>query len=96
LAKLGIDLRNVGYRRETVDGETMLVITGTIANSAARELPVPKTIQVTMSDEYDNELFYAVIPANVATLGPGQSVSFRTRIHNLPAANPRLQMRLED
>jgi hypothetical protein len=92
----GIDLHNVGYWRETDDGQAMLAITGTIANSADRELPVPKTIRVIVSDEYGNELFYSTIPANVATLGPGQSVSFRTRIHDLPSTNLHLQMRLED
>jgi len=92
----GIELRNVGYQRENDDGQTMLVITGTIANSADYALAVPKTIRVTLSDEYANDLFYATIPAHVARLGPGESVTFRTRIHDLPATNLHLQMRLEE
>jgi len=92
----GIELRNVGYRREIDDGQSMLVITGTIANSADHDMPVPKTIRVSLSDENNNELFQAAIPANMATLGAGQSVTFHTRIHDLPSTNLHLQMHLEN
>ena len=94
----GIDLRNVGYRREIDDGQTMLAISGTIANGADHELPLPKTIRVTLSDDNNNQLFYVAIPipAKVPTLGPGQSVTFGTKIHDLPSTNLHLQMRLDD
>ena len=92
----GVDLRDVGYWRETIDGQIMLVLTGTISNSADRALPVPKTILVTLSDENNHQLFHAIVPAKVATLGPGESVMFRARIHNLPSTNPRLHMGLQD
>lgn len=91
----GIELRNESYRREVDDGQTMLVITGTIANSANRELPVPKAIHVTLSDGNDNEFFNVSIPADVGNLGPGQSVTFRTRIHDLPSTDLHLQMHFE-
>jgi predicted Zn finger-like uncharacterized protein len=93
---LGVDLRNVGYIREIDDGQTMLVITGTIANGANRALPVPKTIRVMLSDANGSALFSAAISPTVATLVPGQSVTFQTKIHDLPSINPHLQMRLED
>ena len=93
----GIELRNVGYRREIDDSQTMLVISGTIANSADRELPVPKTIRVTLSDSNNNELFSAAVSSpTLATLGPGQSVTFHTQIHDLPSADLHLKMRLDD
>ena len=92
----GIELRNAGYQREIDGGQTMLVISGTVANSANRELPVPKTIRVTLSDSNNNELFSAAISPTFATLGPGQSVIFHTKIHDLPSADLHLKMRLDD
>jgi predicted Zn finger-like uncharacterized protein len=93
--KPGINLRNVGYRREIDDGQTMLVITGTIANSTDRELPAPKMIRVTLSDANNNKLFDTAFPPHLATLGPRQSVTFRTRIPDVPSATLHLQMRLD-
>jgi hypothetical protein len=93
--KPGIDLRNVGYRRETEDGQTVLVITGTIANSTDRELPAPKTISVTLSDASNKKLFHTAFPPHLAALGPGQSVTFRTKIPDMPSTTLHLQMRLD-
>ena len=96
MATQGIDLRNVGYQRENDDGQTMLVISGTITNNAVHELPVPRTIRVALSDENNNELFFTAFRPIVATLGAGKSVTFRTKIHDLPATNLRLEMHLDD
>jgi predicted Zn finger-like uncharacterized protein len=93
--KQAVDLKNVGYQRELDDGQTMLVLSGTIANSTDHELPVPKLIHVTLSDDSHHELFYTAFPLNLATLGPGQSVIFSTRIHDVPSANLHLQMRFD-
>lgn len=92
----GVDLRNVRYRREIDDGQPVMILIGTITNGADRALPVPKTIRITLSDEKNNRLFSAAIPAHIATLEPGRSVTFRARIHDLPLPNPRLHMSLED
>src|ERR1019366_2583283 len=39
----GIDFRQVDYRRETEDGQTVLAVSGVIVNGGSRELPVPQT-----------------------------------------------------
>lgn len=93
--KPGINLRDVGYRREIENGRTMLVISGTIANSTDRELPAPKIIRVTLSDASNNELFHTAFPPHLAALAPGQSVTFRTRIPDVSSTTLHLQMRLD-
>jgi predicted Zn finger-like uncharacterized protein len=92
----GVNLRNVGYHREPVNGQIMLVLTGAISNNADRTLRVPKTIIITLSDEDYHELFHTVISAGTATLGAGESVSFRIPIRDVPSANPHLQMDLQN
>jgi predicted Zn finger-like uncharacterized protein len=46
----GIDFRQVDYRRETEDGQIVLVVSGQIVNLGRRVLPVPLNIRVTLSD----------------------------------------------
>jgi predicted Zn finger-like uncharacterized protein len=92
----GVEMRNVGYQRETTNGQTMLVLTGTILNSADRTLLVPKTILITVYDENDHQLFHANVSAGAATLGAGESIAFRVRIHDLPSSIPRVRMALQN
>ena len=46
----GIDFRKVDYRRENEDGQVVLAVSGEIVNGGSRELPVPQTVRVTLSD----------------------------------------------
>ena len=92
----GVDLRNVSFRRETSGGLTMLVLSGTVLNSAESTMPVPKSIRVIVSDENNHKLVDAEIPSKIASLGPGESIAFRARIPDLPSANPRLHIALQD
>jgi hypothetical protein len=89
----GIDFSHVDYRRETEDGQTVLAVTGTIVNSGARELPVPQTVRVTLSDANNHELYHWNFTPNVQTLKPGQSSPFLTRLSNPPAAARHLEVR---
>ena len=92
----GVEMRNVGYQRETINGQTMLVLTGTISNSADHTLLVPKTITVAVSDENDHQLFHTAVSSGAATLGAGESITFRIRIHDLPSSIPRVHMALQN
>jgi hypothetical protein len=90
--KQGVSLRDVGYRRETKEGKTFIVISGTIVNTAEQALPVPKSIRISLEDEHYNELFGATVPSKVANLGAGASVTFKARIHDVDDAAPKLEM----
>src|SRR6266702_263090 len=51
----GIDFRKVNYRRENEDGQVVLAVSGEIVNAGSRQLPVPQTVLVTLSDASNHE-----------------------------------------
>lgn len=89
----GIDFRQVEYRRETEDGQVVLAVTGQIVNAAPRELTVPQTVRVTLSDANNHELYHWTFKPSAQVLGPGQSVKFMTRLASPPAAARHLEVR---
>jgi len=89
----GIDFRQVEYRRETEDGQVVLAVTGQIVNAGSRELTVPQTVRVTLSDANNHELYHWTFKPNAQMLGPGQSVKFMTRLASPPAAARHLEVR---
>lgn len=80
----GIDFRDVAYRREVEDGQTVLVVTGQIVNTAKRELPIPQTVRVGLNDADNRELYQWTFKPEAATLQPGASLPFRTRLSSPP------------
>ena len=89
----GIDFRQVDYRRESEDGQVVLAVTGQIINAGSRQLPVPQTVRVTLSDASNHELYHWTFKPNATVLGPGQSVAFVTRLSSPPAAARHLEVR---
>ena len=89
----GIDFRQVDYRRESEDGQVVLAVTGVIINAGPRQLPVPQTVRVTLSDASNHELYHWTFKPNATVLGPGQSVPFVTRLSSPPAAARHLEVR---
>jgi predicted Zn finger-like uncharacterized protein len=89
----GIDFAHVDYHRESEDGQVVLAVTGTIVNDGDRELPVPQSVRVTLSDASNHELYHWNFTPNVQTLKPGQSATFLTRLSSPPAAASHLEVR---
>lgn len=89
----GIDFRQVQYRSDTEDGQVVLAVSGTILNTGSRELPVPQTVRVTLSDDNNHELYHWNFKPNAQLLKPGQSVPFVTRLASPPAAARHLEVR---
>ena len=89
----GIDFRDVDYRRENEDGQVVLAVSGNIVNAGKRELPVPQTVRVTLSDASKRELYHWNFKPSVTVLKPGQSVPFTTRLSSPPAAARNLEVR---
>jgi predicted Zn finger-like uncharacterized protein len=89
----GIDFAHVDYHRESEDGQVVLAVTGTIVNDGNRELPVPQSVRVTLSDASNHELYHWNFTPNVQTLKPGQSATFLTRLSSPPAAATHLEVR---
>jgi predicted Zn finger-like uncharacterized protein len=89
----GIDFRKVEYRRENEDGQVVLAVSGEIVNAGSRQLPVPQTVLVTLSDTSNHELYHWTFKPGAAVLAPGQSVPFVTRLASPPAAARHLEVR---
>jgi len=89
----GIDFRQVDYRRETEDGQVVLAVSGMIVNAGSRQLPVPQTVRVTLSDVSNHELYHWTFKPTATVLGPGQKVPFVTRLSSPPAAARHLEVR---
>ena len=89
----GIDFRQVDYRRESEDGQVVLAVTGVIVNAGSRQLPVPQTVRVTLSDASNHELYHWTFKPTATVLAPGQSVPFVTRLSSPPAAARHLEVR---
>jgi len=89
----GIDFREVRYERQNEDGQIVLAVSGMIVNAGTRELPVPQTVRVTLSDSSRRELYHWNFKPNATVLKPGQSVPFTTRLSSPPAAARHLEVR---
>lgn len=89
----GIDFAGVDYHRQSEDGQTVLAVTGRIVNHGDRELPVPQTVIVTLSDAKNHELYHWNFTPAVHTLKPGQSAAFLTRLTSPPAEARHLDVR---
>ena len=82
----GIDFRDVAYRREAEDGQSVLVVTGRIVNTAQREMPVPQTVRVGLNDADNRELYHWTFKPDATVLKPGGELPFRARLSSPPAA----------
>jgi predicted Zn finger-like uncharacterized protein len=91
----GIDFTDVTYHRESEDGQVVLAVTGRIVNNGSRELPVPQTVRVTLSDAGNKELYHWNFTPEVQTLTPGKSVPFLTRLSSPPSAARHLEVRFD-
>jgi predicted Zn finger-like uncharacterized protein len=88
----GLDFHNVDYRRETEDGQVVLAVSGEIVNTSSRQLPVPQTVRVTLSDSGKRELYHWTFKPGVTVLAPGQSAPFLTRLASPPSAARNLEV----
>lgn len=88
----GLDIQNVSYRRSTENGQSVLTVTGMLANAGPRELPVPQ-IRVGLIDGDRRELTHWTFAPGVMTLHPGQTKAFSTRLPNPPAGAHQFELR---
>lgn len=91
----GIDFRNKNAHFETENGQDVLVITGDLVNITSHELTVP-AIRVSLTDDDKRELYHWSFSSGTATLAPGQSVSFHTRLPSPPPAARHIELRFAD
>jgi len=80
------------YRWETQNGQSVVVVTGKLVNMSSRELSVPP-VRVTLTDDGQRELYHWTFRPPQPTLGPGQNLSFLTRLSSPPPGTRHLQLR---
>lgn len=88
----GLDIQNYATTRVNEAGQPVLVVTGTVANTGMHELPMPE-IRAALTDEDRRELYQWKFMPGVATLKPGQSVKFRSRLTNPPGGGSHVELR---
>lgn len=88
----GLDIQDVAYHESGEGGQTVLSVTGRLANTSSRELPVPQ-IRVAVLDADNRELYHWSFVPGVMTLHPGQAHNFSTRLSNPPEGARHFQLR---
>ena len=88
----GINIQDVSYHRGFEDGQTVLSVTGVLANTSTRELPVPQ-LRVGLIDDDRHELYHWTFVPGVMTLKPGQTTRFLTRLSNPPPSARHFELR---
>ena len=91
----GLAFTDVSYRREKEDKQTVLAVSGKLANISSRELAVP-AIAVILKGDDGRELYRWNFTPDVATLKAGQSVKFLTRLSSPPAGAHHLELKFAD
>jgi predicted Zn finger-like uncharacterized protein len=91
----GLDFVDVAYHHETEDGQPVLAISGKLVNVSQHDVPVP-AIEVSLSDDSKHVLYHWNFNSSVATLRPGQTVAFLTRLSSPPSAARHLELRFAE
>ena len=88
----GIEFHDKTAHFETDGDQDVLVITGHLLNTTARELSVP-AIRVSLMDAGRHELYHWNFSAGVPTLAPGKLAFFHTQLTSPPAAARNIELR---
>ncbi|HWA92625.1 MAG TPA: DUF3426 domain-containing protein [Rhizomicrobium sp.] len=88
----GLDIQDVAYRQSSEGGQAVLSVSGRLANTSSRELPVPE-IRVGLMDGDNRELYHWTFVPGVMTLHPGEARNFSTRLTNPPEGARHFELR---
>ncbi|MBV9330924.1 MAG: DUF3426 domain-containing protein [Alphaproteobacteria bacterium] len=83
LGTSGVQFAAVTNRLEEDGGTHVLIVSGKVVNRTNRELAVPK-IRIALTDRHRRELYHWPVTPQLASLKPGESTPFRTRLANPP------------
>jgi hypothetical protein len=88
----GLAFEDVKVERDATEGVPVLIVQGAVANSARRRVEVPR-LRFSLLDARGLEVYnWTALPGR-ASLGPGESVEFRTRLASPPAEGRDVQIR---
>jgi predicted Zn finger-like uncharacterized protein len=79
----GLTFAQVATSKESHEGVTVLAVEGTLANASARPVEVPR-LRFAVRNEAGNEIYsWTALPSR-QTLGPGETLPFRSRLASPP------------
>jgi predicted Zn finger-like uncharacterized protein len=81
--ELGLEISNVNYSQEQQSGKQVLLITGEISNVGIAASKIPE-LRVDLFDSEKRRLNHWTAPLARDMLAPGETVSFSTRMTDLP------------
>jgi predicted Zn finger-like uncharacterized protein len=87
----GLELSNITFVRQTIDGEPVLVVHGEIFNKTQQKQPVPNLL-ATLQDDQKRWLFDWVFKIDKAELDPGETAAFTTTAKKPPEGSRRLSV----
>jgi predicted Zn finger-like uncharacterized protein len=88
---VGLGFSDVNHWQQTQDGQSVLTIAGKLVNVSTRDVVVPP-IEVTLTDAAKHAVRQWNFAASVATLHPGQSAPFLTRLSSPPPSTRHLEL----
>jgi predicted Zn finger-like uncharacterized protein len=88
-----IDQKSVHTAMETVNGKSVLVVSGVIRNKSTRQRPVP-AIRILLLDEGRVRLQQVDHDVDRPTLGPGETVRFQMRIPSPDSKASQIELKL--
>jgi predicted Zn finger-like uncharacterized protein len=91
----GLDFTDVEHKNQIEDGQPVLVITGKLVNGDSHPVTVPH-LRVTLTDDARHPIYNWSFAAAANVAAPGQSVAFRTRLSNPPAAARHVDIHFAD
>ena len=91
----GLDFRDVGATRDSVDGASGLVVSGQIVNPGGVSRPLP-ALRFTLYDGQGREVGGWSANVEHPPLAGGEAAPFRSRLADPPEAARQLQLRFED
>jgi predicted Zn finger-like uncharacterized protein len=89
---VGLGFSDVNHWQQTQDGQSILTIAGKLVNVSTRDVAVPP-IEVTLTDAAKRAVRQWNFAPGIATLHPGQSAPFLTRLSSPPSTTRHLELR---
>jgi predicted Zn finger-like uncharacterized protein len=91
----GLEFADVQHANQTEDRQPVLVITGRLVNVSGKTQNVP-SLRVELRDGNKHHIYDWTFHPSEASLAPGQSVKFRTRLSNPPSATHLVEIHFAD
>jgi hypothetical protein len=88
----GLVLAGVTTRTERQDGVAVLTVEGRIESDSGSPIAVPP-LRFALRDAAGTELYAWTVPSDVATLEPGESLAFQTRMASPPSGGSDVLVR---